>query len=326
MLREEMLRVVSRLLVLIFLVLGYSSVLFAQDFPSRPVTMVITLTPGDATDVAARAIGDELSKVLKVPVIPLNKPGAATVTGTEFVVNSKKDGYTILFATAALISSSVLQPDTVSYDLFTSLTPLGLVTQNPFPMVVRSDAPYKNFREMVEYAKKNQGKIRCSTMGLGSVGHFDVEIVNSATGAGIEMVPFKGATPAITALIGGHVEATAVSIGSSISHMRSGAVKAMLTSVRVSEFADVPTLRELGYPQDLLGVWFAFFAPSGIPSDVKAALVSAVGKVAKDPSVGSKLANLGMVQDFESPDKLLERMRVEYKIVKEIAKKSGMIK
>jgi tripartite-type tricarboxylate transporter receptor subunit TctC len=271
-------------------------------------------------------MADELTKLLKVPLIPLNKPGAATVAGNDFVVNSKKDGYTILFATAALISSSILRPETVPYDLFKNLTPLALVTQNPFPMVVRTDAPYKNFKEMVEYAKKNPGKIRCSTMGVGSVGHFDVEIVNSVTGAGIEMVPFKGATPAVTALLGGHVEATAVAIGSSISHMRSGAVKAMVTSVKVSEFADVPTLKGLGYPQDLLGVWFAFFAPSGIPSDVKATLVSAIEKVVKDPSVASKLANLGMVQDFESPDKLLERMRAEYKIVEEIAKKSGMTK
>jgi len=321
-----MLRIVSMLFVLIFLVLGYTSGPIAQGFPYRPITLVIPMAPGDATDVAARAMADELSKLLKVPVIPLNKPGAGTVAGNDFVVHSKKDGYTILFATAALISSSVLQPETVSYDLFNDLTPLSLVTQNPFPMVIRSDAPYKNFRGMVEYAKKNPGMIRCSTMGVGSVGHFDVEIVNSATGAGIEMVPFKGATPAITALLGGHVEATAVSIGSCISQMRSGAVKAILTSVKVSEFSDAPTLKELGYPQDLLGVWFAFFAPSGIPSDAKATLVSAVEKVAKDPSVASKLANLGMVQDFEPPEKLLERMRAEYKIVKEIAKKSGMIK
>jgi len=321
-----MLRIVSMLFVLTFLALAVPSQPLAQGFPGRPITLVIPMAPGDATDVAARAMADELSKLLKVPIIPLNKPGAGTVAGNDFVVHSKKDGYTILFATAALISSAVLQPETISYDLFNDLTPLGLVTQNPFPMVVRSDAAYKNFGEMLEYAKKNPGKIRCSTMGVGSVGHFDVEIVNSATGAGIEMVPFKGATPAITALLGGHVEATAVSIGSCISQMRSGAVKAMLTSVKVSEFPDTPTLKELGYAQDLLGVWFAFFAPSGIPSDAKATIVSAVEKVAKDPSVASKLANLGMVQDFEPPDKLLERMRGEYKIVTEMAKKSGMIK
>jgi len=326
MLREEMLKMALRLLVLTFLVLGYSSVLFAQDFPSRPITMVITLTPGDATDVAARAISDELSKVLKVPVIPLNKPGAATVTGTEFVVNSKKDGYTIVFTTAALISSSILQHKTIPYDLFKDLTPLALVTQNPYPIVVRSDAPYKNFREMVEYAKKNPGKIRCSTIGVGAVGHMNVEIVNSETGAGIEVVPFKGATPAVTALLGGHVEAAAVSIGSCISYVRSGAAKIMVTSVKVAEFPDVPTLKELGYPRDILGIWFAFFAPSGISSDVKATLVSALEKVAREPSVGSKLANFGMVQDFESPDKLLNRMKAEYKIVEEIAKKSGLIK
>ena len=94
----------------------------------------------------------------------------------------------------------------------------------------------------------------------------------------------------------------------------------------MSEFPDVPTLKELGYPQELLGVWFAFFAPSDIPAEAKTALVSAIEKVAKDPSVAAKLGNLGMVQDYESPDRLTERMKSEYKLVEEIAKKTGMIK
>jgi tripartite-type tricarboxylate transporter receptor subunit TctC len=320
-------RMVSILVVLSFLVFGYTSGPFAQTYPERPITLVLPMAPGDGIDVAGRAMADELSRLLRVPIVPLNKPGASATAGTDFVAKSKKDGYTILFTNnASVISTRILQPENVPYDPFKDLTPLALVTQNPALMVVRGDAPYKNFKEMVEYAKKNPGKIRCSTMGVGSVGHFDVEIVNMVVGTDIEMVPFKGASPSVTAALGGHVEAVASAIGPLISHMRSGALKAILSSIKISEFADVPTLKELGYQQELLGIWFAFFAPADIPPEVRATLVSAIEKVAKDPSVASKLANLGMVQDFEPPDKLTERMRGEYKIVEEIAKKSGMIK
>jgi len=322
-----MLRAASMLAVAGLLVLVAFSTPFAQGFPNRPITLVLPMAPGDGIDVAGRAMGEELAKVLKVSIVPSNKPGAAATAGTDFVVKSKKDGYTILLTNnASVISTRILQPENVPYDPFKDLTPLGLVTQNPALITVRSDAPYKNFKEMVEYEKKSPGKIRCSSMGVGSVGHFDVEIVNMLTGTRIEMVPFKGAVPSVTAALGGHVEAVASAIGPLIPHMRSGALKAILTTVKLPEFADVPTLKGLGYEQELLGIWFAFFAPADIPPEVKTALVSAIEKVAKDPSVASKLRNLGMVQTFEPPDQLLERMRAEYKIVEEIAKKSGMIK
>ncbi len=299
----------------------------AQGFPNHPITLVLPMAPGDGIDVAGRAMGDELSKLLKVSIIPVNKPGAAATAGTDFVAKAKRDGYTILLTNnASVISTRILQPENVPYDSFKDLTPLALVTQNPALVAVRRDAPYKNFSGWLDYAKKNPGKIRVSTMGVGSVGHFDVEIVNMVAGTSIEMVPFKGASPSVTAVLGGHVEAVASAIGPLMPQMRSGDLKPILTSIKVSEFADVPTLRELGYQQDLLGIWFAFFAPADIPPETRATLVSAIEKVAKSPSVSSKLGNLGMVMDFEPPEKLTDRMRAEYKLVEEIAKKAGMIK
>ena len=315
------------LMVLSVMVFGHTSVPFAQTYPDRPITLVLPMAPGDGIDVAGRLMGDELSKLLKVSVVPLNKPGAAATAGTDFVAKSKKDGYTLLFTNnASVISTKILQPETVPYDGFKDLTPLALATQVPALIAVRSDAPYKNYKEMVDYAKKNPGKIRCSSMGVGSVGHFDVEIVNMLAGTDIPMVPFKGAVPSVTAALGGHVEAVASAIGPLIPHFRSGALRPVLTSIKLSEFPDVPTLRELGYPQELLGIWFAFFAPSDLPPEVKTVLVSAIEKVGKDLSVAGKLGNLGMVQDFEPPDKLTERMRAEYRLVEEIAKKTGLVK
>ena len=170
--------------------------LHAQGYPNQPISLVLPYAPGDTGDVAGRAMAEELAKMLRVPVVPVNRPGAGAVTGTESVVKAKKDGYTILIApNAALISSRIMNPDTVRYDPVKNLTPLGMATRSPVVVAVRGDAEYKSFREFIEYAKKNPGKARVGTFGVGSGGHFAVEIINSLSGAGLTMVPFKGASP-----------------------------------------------------------------------------------------------------------------------------------
>jgi tripartite-type tricarboxylate transporter receptor subunit TctC len=243
------------------------------------------------------------------------------------VVKAKKDGYTILIApNAALISARILNPDTVRYDPFKDLTPLGMATRSPLVLAVRGDAEYKNFREFIEYAKKNPGKVRVGTFGVGSGGHFMVEIINSITGAGMTMVPFKGASPAITAVLGGHVEAVCPALGTITGHLKSGGLRGVVISNKFPEFSEIPTLEQLGYQQKLWGVWWAFFAPAGVPAEVTKALIPAIEKVVKDIGIASKLAGLGMIQDYVPPEKVLAEIREEHKIVEEISKKAGLVK
>lgn len=322
-----MTKIISLLLAITILFFSSASKLFGQNYPDRSINLIIPMAPGDGVDVSGRLMAEEFGKLLKVSIIPLNKPGATGTVGTDAVVKSKKDGYTILFTnSASIIYTKILHSENVPYDSFKDLTPLGLATVSPVLVVVQSDAPYKNFKELVEYSKKNPGKVRCGTPGVGSVSDFNVEIIKSLTGAEITIVPFKGASPAVTALLGGHVEAIATAIGPLITHMRAGKMKGIVTSNKFPEFSDVPTLKQLGYQQDLLGVWFAYFAPAGVPSQISRTLVSAIEKVVNDQSISSKLAQLGMIQEFEPPEKLLTRMQEEYKMVEEIAKKSGMVK
>ena len=175
----------------------------AQGYPNQAINVVIPLAPGDAADIACRTMAEELSKLLKVPVIVVNKPGAGGTLGTDSVAKAKKDGYTIVLTNnAALIYNRILTPESVAYDPFKDLTPLGLATRFPLLVLVRPDAPYKSFNEMVEFSKKNPGKIRVGTVGAGSVGHFTLEMINSLTGAGLTMVPFKGASPGVAAILG----------------------------------------------------------------------------------------------------------------------------
>jgi tripartite-type tricarboxylate transporter receptor subunit TctC len=158
----------------------------AQGYPNQAINLVIPLAPGDAADVTARTAGEGLAK-LRVPVVPINRPGAGATIGTDSVVKARKDGYTILMTpNAAVVSSRILNPETVPYDSLKDLTPLGLATRTPILIAVRHDAPYKSFGEMVEFVKKNPGKVRVGTIGSGSAGHFAVEIINSLTGAGAD--------------------------------------------------------------------------------------------------------------------------------------------
>ncbi len=181
--------------------LCFASATQAQDYPKGPINLVIPLAPGDATDTSARAIADALSRELKVAIVPVNRPGAGGALGTGQVVKSKPDGYTIILTNnASLVFRSILDPKTASYNPLTDLTPLGLAMRSPSVLAVRGDAPYRTFREMVEHARKNPGSVRVGTAGAGSVGDFCLRTINSVTGAGLTMVPFTGASPAVTAL------------------------------------------------------------------------------------------------------------------------------
>jgi tripartite-type tricarboxylate transporter receptor subunit TctC len=312
---------------LVLLLLGTTSPLGAQTYPTGPITLVIPLAPGDATDVAGRAMAEELAKLLKVPVVPLNRPGAGMVIGTDSVVKAKKDGYTILLTpNAALVSARILNPETVTYDPLKDLTPLGLTTRTPILVAVGKDAPYKTLPEVVEFAKKNPGKVRVGTVGTGSVGHLNVEMLNSLTGAGLTMVPFKGGAPGITAMLGGHVEGGAFSLGALSPHLKAGAIRGIVVSNKFPGFPDIPTLSQLGYRQNLLGVWLAFFAPAGVPSEVTRTLTAAIEKVANDPTIAAKLAGFGILQDWAPPERLVAEIREEHRIVEDLAKKAGLVK
>ena len=301
--------------------------LVAQGYPKQPITLIIPLAPGDATDVAGRTIGDGLSKLLKVPVVAVNKPGAGGTIGTDSVVKAPKDGYTIAISNnASVVFNRILTPNAVPYDPVKDLTPLGMAVRTPIMLAVYSNAPFKNFAEMVEYGKKNPGGVRIGTVGPGSVGHFTVEIVNSLTSADMTMIPFKGVGPAVTAALGGHIEGAVAAQGVVAEHLKAGTMRGIVASTKMAEFPQVPTLAQLGYKQNLLGVWSAFFAPAGVPAEVSKTLIAALEKVVRDPAVAAKLGNLGMVADYEPPDKLIAEIREEHRAVEQIAKRAGLIK
>ena len=299
----------------------------AQSYPSGPINLVIPLAPGDATDTAARVMADKLSKELNVPIVPVNKPGAGGALGTQFVVQAPKDGYTItLTNNASLIYRSILQPQIASYNALTDLTPLALGMRSPSILVVGGEQPFKSFGAMVSYAKKNPGKVRIGTAGQGSVGDFCVQTINSLTGAGIVMVPFKGASPAVTAMRGGHIEGVVLALGTMVPLLKQGVVRGLVISTKWQDLPEIPTLAELGYRQPLFDVWTGFFAPAGVPPEVTRKLVPALARVVQSPEVAARLKPLGIAADYSPPEKLVAEIRDEHARVLAIAQKEGLIK
>lgn len=297
------------------------------QFPGRPITLVIPLAPGDAADTASRAMGEELTRILRQPIVAVNRPGAGGVVAADSVVKAPKDGYTLLFAqNSALTFRPVIERQSTPYEAERDLAPLGLASRTPSVLVVRADAPYRTFKELIDHARANPGSVRVGTPGEGSVGDFCVQLVNVLAGVKLVSVPFKGAAPSIAALRGGHIEAVIAALGAVSPHIKNGSFSALAISRRFPDLPDVPTLRELGYKQDLFGVWFAFLAPSGIPQEAKTALVSATEQAVKSPAVGARLLPLGIVQDYRTPAQLAAEIREESELVQAVAKQSGMLR
>jgi tripartite-type tricarboxylate transporter receptor subunit TctC len=292
----------------------------AQPYPTQPIQMVIPLSPGDTVDLAGRAIGAEMSKILNTPVVILNKPGGGGTIGADSVVRSKKDGYNLLFAISGIYYAYAVNPESVPYNPFTDLDPLCSAVSVPMMMPVRADSPWKNFGELMAYMKQNPGKVRGSSTGVGSVGFFNFEVIRMETGNAINMIPFKGASPALTALLGGHVETSALTLGLISPHVRAGKLRVLLTSQKVPEFPDIPTLKQLGYKRDIMSIRFSFYLPAGVPDSVKKVLVPAVEKAVKTPEVVNAIQKIGAIEDFVLGEEFKKMMTDEYEMVRKLIK------
>lgn len=297
----------------------------APPFPAGPIGIVVPLAPGDAADIAARGLGEEISRLLKTSVLVINRPGAGGAVGTNSVVQAKKDGHTILFAqNSALTFRAVLDPQSVTYDALRDLVPLGIAARTPSVLVVRGDAPYRNFAGLIDYAKKRPGQVRIGHPGAGSVGDFSLQLINALTGAEIVPVPYTGAAPGVAALHGSHIEGVMLSLGALGTHLRSGAFRGLVASSRHADYSDIPTLGELGYREELFGIWFSFYAPAGIPEDARKALVGAIEQAVKSPALTARLAPLGIVQSYAAPEQATAAIREEFRRVSELARKTGL--
>jgi tripartite-type tricarboxylate transporter receptor subunit TctC len=298
----------------------------AQRYPDRPIQLVIPNVAGSSMDLGARMIGTELEKTLGTKIIPNNRPGAGTVLGTDAVVRAKKDGYTLLYGdfSSALIVAPILNPEIVHYDPSKDVEPLGLHFLFPNAFTVRGDSPWKTFRELIDHAKKEPRKVRVSTMGVGSLPHFFLEMIQANTGAQFNHVPFEGGESVITAVLGGHVEATFQALVRVKSHVDAGKMRILLMNIKMPAFPEIPTITELGYKQGLPVAGFGLYAPAGIPEEAKSILVPAIEKAVRNTK--PKVDQIWGIIDYKTPSEQKKMWEEEYKKIYEIATRIGLRK
>ena len=324
----------KRLIFLTVLLLMFRGVgigiptLQAQPYPNRPVQLIIPIPAGGGGDICGRILADELGKILGTQVVVANKPGAGATFGIDGVAKSKKDGYTIGYTSgAAMVYARILNPESIHYDPIKDFEFLGLHVFFPLAIAVQESSPWRTFGEFIDYAKKNPGKIRVSTTGIGSPPHFDLEIIQSLTGAQLTHIPFKGGESVITALLGGHVEATCDSIGKIMPHVGSGKMRVLAISKKFSPLPNVPTMAELGYKQDLFSGWFGLCAPAGVPEEVKGVLIPAIEKAVKNPEAKAKIDKMeGYMVDYKSPAEFKKQVIEENERALATAVKIGLSK
>jgi tripartite-type tricarboxylate transporter receptor subunit TctC len=268
-----------------------------DDYPARPITMVVPFPPGGVADQTARAIITPLEKELKAAIAIRNVGGAGGAVGMAAAANAKADGYTILLALSSI--SIIPEADrlfgrTPAYTV-DQLKPIALLGADPTILVVRAEAPWKTLKEFEEAAKNEPGKYSFSSSGVYGTLHMAMSMYASAADLKMKHVPFNGAGPAVTAILGGHVDALATGPGPVLAHIKTSKLRPLANwgTKRIAVLPDVPTFAELGYKDVEFYIWAGLFAPKDVPAPVMAKLREAVKKSAATPEFTQAMEKLG---------------------------------
>lgn len=289
-------RAVSRLL-LAASASALAPLAIAQGFPGRPITIVVPWPPGAATDAATRIIAEAMAKELGQPVNVENRAGASGALGSAYVSTGPKDGYRLVTATADTHSINPQVRKNLPYDAAKDFEPIALFATLSMVWVARTDLPYQSMAELVAGAKSRATPLNYGSWGIGSTAHLAGALLEMASGVNMNHVPFQGASPAVTALGGGHIDLMPSSRTSAASMRAAGKIKVLgLASGKRAggDLADVPTLDEQGIKGAESGSWYGLMAPKGIPEDVRARLTATVAKVLALPEVKAKIAATGL--------------------------------
>jgi tripartite-type tricarboxylate transporter receptor subunit TctC len=276
----------------------------AQTYPARPVRMIVGFTPGGPTDITARLMGQWLSERLGQPFVIENRPGAGSNIGTEAVVNSAPDGYTLLVvSTSATVSTTFYR--NLSFNLIRDIAPVAGIVRVPLVMVVNPSVPARTVPEFIAYAKANPGKINMASVGNGTTPHMAGELFKMMAGVDMLHVPYRGAAPALTDLIGGRAQVMFEGMLSLIEHIRVGRLRplAVTPATRSQVLPDVPTVGEF-LPGYEASVWFGIGAPKNTPAGIIDTLNKEINAGLADPKLKARLAELGGTALALSPAEL----------------------
>ena len=287
-------------------------VAFAQDYPNKPIRLIVPFAPGGGADNTARIISEPLSKRLGQPVVIEYKPGAGGVIGAAYVASSPKDGYTLLYATPGQQMTAPYLMDKMPYDASTAFSPVIQLIEGSNVLVVNKNLPVNSVQELIAYAKANPNKVNFASSGIGSSSHLAGELFKSMAGINIEHVPYKGSGAAVTEVVGGSVQMAIDSLSVYQSHIKAGAVKAL----GVSTLARNPAMPELPPIADTLKGYSAspinyITVPAGTPPAIIAKLNKELNEVLKMPEVRQRLIATGLDVKGGTPKEMDDIVRSE---------------
>lgn len=272
---------------------GLPGVANAQNYPSQPIRLIIPFAPGGGSDLLGRLTAELLAPHLGGTIVAENKPGAGATIGADYVAKAKSDGYTLLFAPSDSLSIAPALKSNLPYKSPDDFSFIGRISGFAYIITVNPKLPINNLKEFVAYAKANPGKVRYGTSGVGGGPHLASALFAKATGIDMVHVPFNGTAPAITAAMGGHIDAV-FGAPSLKSYTDAGSLRAigMMGAERHPDFPDVPTMAESGLPSVAVTIWWGLVAPAGTPEPVLAKLRQATEAMIKDPSTKERMKKI----------------------------------
>ena len=296
----------------------------AQDYPSRPVKVVVPFSPGGAVDGPMRVIAQELSRRLGEQVVVENKPGAGATIGADLVAKSPADGYTLLLASQTIAISATLYPK-LPFDPVEDFAPITLIGREPGVLVVNPALPVKTLQELIAYAKERPGQLDYASSGNGSGQHLFFALLASSTGMKLNHIPYKGSAQATTDLLGGQVMMSIPGTAGMVGHIKAGKLRALAVTgaTRSPQLPDVPTVMESGIAGYEAYVWMGLLAPRGTPAPIVDKIQHAVVSVLALPEVKSYMATAGIEVVGSTPAEFGRFFRSEKELWARVVRETG---
>jgi tripartite-type tricarboxylate transporter receptor subunit TctC len=297
----------------------------AQNYPERPLRLIVPFSPGGTSDLVARIMAQKLGDDLGQTVIVDNRGGAGSTLGVNIATKSTPDGYTLLVAHIALAINQTLYSK-LPYNALTDLAPIAKLGISPSAVVVNSNLPARNMKELIALAKKSPGKLNYGSAGIGSAGHLSVALLEHVAGIKLTQVPYKGGGPSVAATISGEVQLAIPVMASAANHVKAGRLRmlAVTSAKRTQAFPDVPTAQEAGVPGYIYETWFGLFTPAGVPKSIVARLNQGAVKALGMQDVRQQFLSQGLEADPSSPAELGKLLREDTAMWAKIIKSAGI--
>lgn len=297
-----------------------------QAYPSKPIRFVAAFPAGGPSDIVTRAVGKRMAEIMGQPVVVENRSGAAGHIGAESVARSAPDGYTLLLGGSYLTIGPSLNRK-LPYDPVKDLSPVGLVALNQYVLLTHPTVPAKTVKELIRLAKSQPGKLNYGSSGVGAPPHLATELFKTMAGINAVHVPYKGATPALADLIGGHIDFYIGGISGALPHAKSGKLRALAVtgSRRSSQLPEVPTIAEAALPGYEVATWFGLVGPAGISRDIVSKLNAVITKIVGEAEMQAFLVRQGLEPTTNTPAEFAEFIRREIPKFAKIVKAAGLM-